>query len=118
MGAEGADCAPVDLRELRAEIGNPRVVRKVLKSYNAYLAEQARQLSEAFLVGNVAEVRRIAHAIRGGAAVLHAHPLISIADSFEHNAVPHPGTEVEDLLRTLEKTVETTLLAIRESALE
>ncbi len=85
MGSDAGEKLSIDLSEIRKEVDDARLLHAVLKEYCAYLGEQTKQLEHAFRREEHSEVRRIAHAIRGGAAILGAATLAELAFTVERN---------------------------------
>jgi HPt (histidine-containing phosphotransfer) domain-containing protein len=101
---------PVDLRDLLPELPDRTVALELIEDCAAYLRAQIEELRSAVRSGNEKARRRIAHAIRGGAAVLHAEELGTAAAALEQSetdsqcrrrlgVVEHACKRVEDSMQ-------------------
>jgi HPt (histidine-containing phosphotransfer) domain-containing protein len=73
-----------DADEVMQEFGDPSVVSELAGIVRTDLAGYARTLDAAFKAGNLDEVRRIAHAIKGAAGNVAARAVCTLASAIDN----------------------------------
>jgi HPt (histidine-containing phosphotransfer) domain-containing protein len=73
-----------DADEVMQEFGDPSVVSELAGIVRTDLADYARTLDAAFKAGNLEEVRRVAHAIKGAAGNVAARAVCTLAAAVDN----------------------------------
>jgi HPt (histidine-containing phosphotransfer) domain-containing protein len=73
-----------DADEVMQEFGDPSVVSELAGIVRTDLADYARTLDAAFKAGNLDEVRRVAHAIKGAAGNVAARAVCTLASAIDN----------------------------------
>jgi PAS domain S-box-containing protein len=101
---ENRDRSPMNYQKAIEEFeGNEQFLQDVLQRFIDHARTQVEMLSRALAKGDSDQVMKEAHALKGGAANLHAHPLSDLARELE--AVGRSGNlgKGPDLLEVLQK---------------
>lgn len=106
--AELEASSPLHLEELLARcLGRVDLMNKLLANFDEVLAPQINQLEEAVQVSNAAQIKSIAHRIKGAALTVSAKELSKCAERLETSAAQSSSEEcancLEDVLRECER---------------
>ncbi len=92
---------PIDLERAIDEFGGRETVERVLRQFLTQADEQMAGLRAALAGGQREALRRLAHALKGGAATLEAAPLAAAAARLEQASAAGALPELEHLVNKI-----------------